>query len=871
MPKSIKFSIFKKKALLGCLFFIVIIGAFLFFGHNWAQAQTDPFGMNYPAQLGLPNQDPRVAIMQLVRIALGFIGIIAVILIMYAGYVWMTSAGNNERIERAKKILTNAVIGLIIILAAFLIVSFIINQLLSTGFGSPDSGSPRGRGGGIGALGNCAIESVYPAPMQTEVPRNTSLVVTFKDIINPTTVFDPSGYILTNSVKLFKSSDDPNNPLNLVANVRATTNDNKIFVFTPVNYLGSPTEYIWYSVLLTNDIKNTSGQGIFDKCGVNKDFEWKFEISNKLDLTPPQVVQNNVFPFPDDTRDTISGSSAVAATGSVTVLSQPQGYAAASLVGVTSVGTSPAASVNVDPHCQTGGALTVTVLTNGHTAELRQGSILLGSAEFISGAADFTNLFTITVSGSVAAGNQWNLTITAEARADTLTVGNIVYTFTSTSPSANEIQIGASTNSTASNIGGALNTNPSVSAVATGNRVALTARVAGRSGNNIAILTVAGSRLSTQGMSGGTDGGQIVTISDQKDQPRNSVIQINFNEGMNPLTLSGSADNLRNYLRVVNAESGALGAGASCTSDSECLSFKCATTCVNDYLAGKFVISNQYRTVEFLSDNVCGVNGCGEKIYCLPANSHIRVDIMAAALDGCTNCAAKAPFTSCIGGHCYNSLTSQNYPLSASPLSGAADLAMNSLDGDRGGDAEGPAAFYDENVSSGNGDNYQWSFYINDLIDLTPPIINLTVPAHVGTNASLSEPVRITFSKLMMSYSLSTGSRLIDNGQREIEHRMINIWNFSKIPVGYWIIKTDIDIAPLDGYPDLTQGEINHGLFADTTSYRSEVGSGVKDIYQNCFSPSSGTTCTATQTNRSCCPTVGALNPTTVPEGQGCP
>ena len=67
----------------------------------------------------LGDEDPRTIIAKLINVALGFLGIIAVVLIIYAGWLWMSSAGNPEVIGRAKKVLTNAVIGLIIILAAF--------------------------------------------------------------------------------------------------------------------------------------------------------------------------------------------------------------------------------------------------------------------------------------------------------------------------------------------------------------------------------------------------------------------------------------------------------------------------------------------------------------------------------------------------------------------------------------------------------------------------------------------------------------------------------------------------------------------------------------------------------------------------------
>ena len=53
-------------------------------------------------------------------------GVIFLILAIYGGYNWMMARGNEEMVERAKKTITNAIIGLIVILAAYAISRFII-------------------------------------------------------------------------------------------------------------------------------------------------------------------------------------------------------------------------------------------------------------------------------------------------------------------------------------------------------------------------------------------------------------------------------------------------------------------------------------------------------------------------------------------------------------------------------------------------------------------------------------------------------------------------------------------------------------------------------------------------------------------------
>jgi len=65
----------------------------------------------------------------IINVVLGFLGIIFLILIIYAGFLWMTAAGNDDAVGRAKKILINSTIGLVIVIAAFAISSFIFNAI----------------------------------------------------------------------------------------------------------------------------------------------------------------------------------------------------------------------------------------------------------------------------------------------------------------------------------------------------------------------------------------------------------------------------------------------------------------------------------------------------------------------------------------------------------------------------------------------------------------------------------------------------------------------------------------------------------------------------------------------------------------------
>lgn len=66
----------------------------------------------------------------IIGIVLSFIGVAFLILMIYAGISWMTAAGNQEKVTKSKDLIINAIIGLIIVLAAYAITAFIGSRLL---------------------------------------------------------------------------------------------------------------------------------------------------------------------------------------------------------------------------------------------------------------------------------------------------------------------------------------------------------------------------------------------------------------------------------------------------------------------------------------------------------------------------------------------------------------------------------------------------------------------------------------------------------------------------------------------------------------------------------------------------------------------
>lgn len=76
----------------------------------------------------------------LIRQALGLMGVLLVVIIIYAGFLWMTAGGNDEKVTKAKKWLTNAVIGVVIIFLAYAITTFVVEAVLVSSGGTGDTG-----------------------------------------------------------------------------------------------------------------------------------------------------------------------------------------------------------------------------------------------------------------------------------------------------------------------------------------------------------------------------------------------------------------------------------------------------------------------------------------------------------------------------------------------------------------------------------------------------------------------------------------------------------------------------------------------------------------------------------------------------------
>lgn len=172
---------------LGFVFSIaLVLGGFLFAHDALAVSFRDVSGT-----LGLTSADLVDTVINIVRWALGLLGIVAVIFILYGGFIWLTSGGNEEKVQKAKLIIRNAVIGLVIVLLSWAITFFVID-LIGDITGDNDGNDGDNPNGGFPTFG---VEWVSPKEGETNVPICRIVQVGFSDDVNAATLTENTFFV----------------------------------------------------------------------------------------------------------------------------------------------------------------------------------------------------------------------------------------------------------------------------------------------------------------------------------------------------------------------------------------------------------------------------------------------------------------------------------------------------------------------------------------------------------------------------------------------------------------------------------------------------------------------------------------------------
>ncbi len=93
--------------------------------------RVDTAGTTIGDVAGLGQEDLRTTIAQIIRAILAFLGVIAVVIIIWGGFKWMISGGADEKVQKARQLIIMGIVGLAIVLSAYAIAQFVISSLAS--------------------------------------------------------------------------------------------------------------------------------------------------------------------------------------------------------------------------------------------------------------------------------------------------------------------------------------------------------------------------------------------------------------------------------------------------------------------------------------------------------------------------------------------------------------------------------------------------------------------------------------------------------------------------------------------------------------------------------------------------------------------
>lgn len=289
-------------------------GALLMLAHATAAQVTTSY-----ENLLLGTASPIEIAILIINWALGILALIALIIILWGAFVWMFSRGDEEKITRAKAILRNGLIGLVIILAAWGIARYVINLLLDvTGAGNeystpyepyePSSGSP------------FTIDHTNPSDGEENVPLCHLIAVTFSYPVNQESITADS-FVVT------IPSDAVGNPNGGKDNSEACSEDVEClsgacsesgrcegdqlagsFAFSESDYAAvfyPASDYLMnttYEVELTTDVEGVDPESgaVYNLTSGDPKRNFTFTTGTETDETPPKVDVVDVTPSPED-------------------------------------------------------------------------------------------------------------------------------------------------------------------------------------------------------------------------------------------------------------------------------------------------------------------------------------------------------------------------------------------------------------------------------------------------------------------------------------------------------------------------------------------------------------------------------------------
>jgi len=199
------------------LIFLVFFLLFFVLNINRVNAATtvNTFGKDMLDSMaltaGLSTRSIYAIIGTILKSILALFGLIAVSVIVYGGVLWTLSKGDPEKINKAKKLMVNAAIGMLIIASSYAIASFFVGKLTGIFGGNGTEynyGEDPGTSGGFGSGFN--VVSTYPKNEMNNVKTCTRVSALFNRNLFADSINDSSVYIRDEDNNKFYDSTKDN-------------------------------------------------------------------------------------------------------------------------------------------------------------------------------------------------------------------------------------------------------------------------------------------------------------------------------------------------------------------------------------------------------------------------------------------------------------------------------------------------------------------------------------------------------------------------------------------------------------------------------------------------------------------------------------
>ena len=103
------------------LFYTLMFAIPAVFNSKKVLAVDDAFGLE-DVDTALGEQDLKTSINAVINVVLGFLGILATVIILLGGFKWMTAQGSAEKVKEAKDMIKNAILGVAVVTLSYSIV-----------------------------------------------------------------------------------------------------------------------------------------------------------------------------------------------------------------------------------------------------------------------------------------------------------------------------------------------------------------------------------------------------------------------------------------------------------------------------------------------------------------------------------------------------------------------------------------------------------------------------------------------------------------------------------------------------------------------------------------------------------------------------